>query len=847
MADIKLIETGYFLSRCGKDTPPEKLDVSNWNDAYMKFFYELNDDKTPEAFQNSLKNYRDHFDSHFDNSRKGWFKNGKPESLSAEAENVYNKFFNYSDEELWDHIKNYTPINIDPNTSKNLFWSFDINAFRLIGSQLISDKFTAIIELVKNCYDANATEVKLEFINTHSMENGKIIIQDNGHGMNSNDIQNSWMKVGTNKKRLSETSPKPFNRIYLGEKGIGRFAIEKIADHIMMYSKETTDSSISILQLNWAIYSDISDNEDISVKESLFTEIPNTFYSVKPNDEIYSRAYQKTNTHGTTLEFSRLKEVWTDSDITRIKKELSKFILPTAEKFQEYPFNIYVKHANDNYDSTADYEKLFNDSLKFASFNKSITFDKKNNLQEELFFNEQSGEIEKRIVNEKSFGPISMHIYYYDQYAKRRFSSAYKGQNIKLDGFKIYRDNVLSTPFVEKAELEKGNDQSKGVSKNRDVLGLDSRRYSGFFSKISSRDYLGFIEITKKDNPGIRDLTNRQEFESTSDFKEFKKFIIEQLEVIEQKLSFDKAKEREKSRKKYLDSVDIANNIMNSLETLEKANEGLSEVTKPIALKVKELIKSIKLGNKEIESLQQDLNKEREVFTRLVSLQEFAASLSHTVRNSVEILTKYSRALLDEVSDFDEENDLYEIATEVDKEIYRLMDLVNYMLGYANSGKNIEKFDISKFIIDTFNNYKKVFEDDDIKYDISDLTATLLVNHNKALLKELFDNLISNSLKSLRLVDGRKRIIKCSSDIKNNNFIITFSDNGIGIEPEIKHKIYDLRFTTTDDSGGSGIGLYKVKTSLDTLHGTIELDDPEFIEFGCTFKMTLPLDGEESD
>ena len=119
-------------------------------------------------------------------------------------------------------------------------WNFDVNVFKLLGSQLISDKFTAIIELVKNSYDANATEVKIDFIDSENPESGKIIIQDNGFGMSKSDIQDKWMKIGTNSKRNTKFTPKPFSRVLLGEKGIGRFAIEKISNHIILESQQTS-------------------------------------------------------------------------------------------------------------------------------------------------------------------------------------------------------------------------------------------------------------------------------------------------------------------------------------------------------------------------------------------------------------------------------------------------------------------------------------------------------------------------------------------------------------------------------------------------------------------------------
>jgi sensor histidine kinase regulating citrate/malate metabolism len=114
------------------------------------------------------------------------------------------------------------------------------------------------------------------------------------------------------------------------------------------------------------------------------------------------------------------------------------------------------------------------------------------------------------------------------------------------------------------------------------------------------------------------------------------------------------------------------------------------------------------------------------------------------------------------------------------------------------------------------------------------------VTHVETFIRDIFNNLISNSRRSLKKVNKDKKIIKCSAYKENDEFIILFSDNGIGIEDDIKEKIYDRYFSTNKDEGGSGIGLYVVKNNLKTLNGKIELINPEFQD-GCTFKIIIPI------
>ena len=141
--------------------------------------------------------------------------------------------------------------------SNSLKWRFDVNAFRLLGRELITDRITALVELVKNAYDANATKVFVEFHNVGRINpNSRIVIRDNGIGMSLDDVENKWMVVGTKSKRVSSFSPPPFKRKYIGEKGIGRFAVDKLGGCLNMTTK-TKDSNEELeVKIDWEDYED---------------------------------------------------------------------------------------------------------------------------------------------------------------------------------------------------------------------------------------------------------------------------------------------------------------------------------------------------------------------------------------------------------------------------------------------------------------------------------------------------------------------------------------------------------------------------------------------------------------
>ena len=80
---------------------------------------------------------------------------------------------------------------------------FKISSFLkdLIGRELITDEFVAVFELVKNSFDANAKHVQIIFENQHNPETAKIIICDDGRGMDNADLRNKWLFVAHSAKR----------------------------------------------------------------------------------------------------------------------------------------------------------------------------------------------------------------------------------------------------------------------------------------------------------------------------------------------------------------------------------------------------------------------------------------------------------------------------------------------------------------------------------------------------------------------------------------------------------------------------------------------------------------------
>jgi signal transduction histidine kinase len=160
------------------------------------------------------------------------------------------------------------------------------------------------------------------------------------------------------------------------------------------------------------------------------------------------------------------------------------------------------------------------------------------------------------------------------------------------------------------------------------------------------------------------------------------------------------------------------------------------------------------------------------------------------------------------------------------------------MLIYAVSNIPFDDFDVKMLIENLFSEYQARFKNENITSKI-EILDNFIVNANKQFFADIFQNLIDNSIKALRGTSNK--IIKCSGYIKNDSFILFFSDNGIGIKKKHREKVFELYFTTTAEDGGAGIGLFIVKTRIEALKGTVEAVDNELLPTGATIKITLPF------
>jgi signal transduction histidine kinase len=351
---------------------------------------------------------------------------------------------------------------------------------------------------------------------------------------------------------------------------------------------------------------------------------------------------------------------------------------------------------------------------------------------------------------------------------------------------------------------------------------------------------LGILEITDEENPEIKEATNRQDFVDNPQYRALKQFIIDQLSQLEEhRISLrTKAATKTKTELKFayddlvnITSVvrDIKNRVPNelkgSLELLEKQ-------TRKIQIDVKK-------GVSAYHQLEKEQIQDKNLYLSLMSLQDYAVEIAHVVKTSIGKIKSSAEFFNRQFPNIDFNDQFKKSSKRIFNEMMKLDSVVNFLLSYARSNIDFKEINVKEMIENLFfDAYSHIFTEQKIKIDV-DIKDVFKIVHNQKFLEDIFENLISNSIKALKNQNDKQ--IKCTGLVEDDKFVIYFSDNGIGIAEEDKHRVFNIYFTKTAEDGGAGIGLYIVKTRIESMKGTVEVIDNEFKPHGATFKIVLPF------
>ena len=417
----------------------------------------------------------------------------------------------------------------------------------LLGDELIGSDSLAIFELVKNAYDADATKVTIYFLNLDSTER-KIIIEDNGSGMTIDIIQNVWLTIGTDyKKKKAKISP-IFRRSSLGNKGVGRLAVHRLADEITLESQAEGDLFGSRLHINWKELIQSEEYiEDLSVVVN--DGIPNLFKSGHGTRIILTGLKTKKWTKSTLKDLAQkienIKNPFKtldsfDIEIVCNDEEKQKWIeeakTPTwvLEK-SLYTFKFAIEPSNSG-------KVSFKWEYKFNPFNFPVSAKivaRKLHREQELLLkpNSFSGNPHNVLMNDDivNIGPISGIFHVFNQNGNIIDYTFGAGKRVAIKSFikdncgvKIFRDNIRVYNYGEPSD---------------DWLGLEFAKVQRAGDHFSKKVTIGaiFLDLLKSES-GLKEKTNREGFTDNDTFRLFVSIVQEVFSSFEREAISDRDK-----------------------------------------------------------------------------------------------------------------------------------------------------------------------------------------------------------------------------------------------------------------------------------------------------------------
>lgn len=379
---------------------------------------------------------------------------------------------------------------------------------RLLGEELISDEVMAIVELVKNGYDADARKVLVVLDDVTKPETGVIRIRDNGYGMDLHTALHSWMEPATHHKRARGGSKirTPLGRVQLGEKGVGRFAADKLGCELELITRRTGHEEV-VLQVSWHHFD----------HDRYLDEVVNT-WSVRepvefPGDE-----------HGTLLLIRSLRSTWDQGMVDRLYNGLMRLVSPSANT-QEFLIDV------ESPEFPLASGRIINRLVETAPYRLA------GEVSEEGLLNTGSGDestIDLRPLCQGHFvqpdgtlrapccGPFTIALNIWDLEpitgngfgVDRPLREAIKATS----GVSIYRDGFRIWPYGEKDD---------------DWLELNQRRVNNPTLRISNNQVIGFVEITHAGNPELKDRTSREGLLDTPAFFDVRALVLAAVSVLE--------------------------------------------------------------------------------------------------------------------------------------------------------------------------------------------------------------------------------------------------------------------------------------------------------------------------
>lgn len=715
--------------------------------------------------------------------------------------------------------------------NENVRFSVDAGIISRLGEELVGKRETAVAELIKNAYDADATVVDVLFQNAW-MEGGSLVIDDNGTGMTREQLINGFMRLSSSVKIHNPVSP-IFNRTRAGRKGIGRFAAQRLGKYLTIVTQTQYSDNALKVEISWDAF---ESDKDLNAVESRIEFIP------------------KQKPQGTLLRIDGLRDGWSDSYVKKIYHNISTLLQP-------YPLSASFRSDKDPGFKTFFYRDVNDETHKIVDEVSEITqfalaeIDtyvdddgqahwslKSNQLdyyRESLIGRNPDEETSKMVYVRGVHARIYYFIYDPSLLAGQKRTEI-KAIAEEHGGVRLYRKGFRVSPYGDKGD---------------DWLGLDeSARRRSIVAPHQNISFFGLVEIDNTGAEIFEETSSREGLIQNEAYEELVNYIYSViisavLKVADLRGRKGSAGQKDWGKKNTSIRVDTAiGELRNIVEQKKKGGEKEPDNAKSASSfyeQASELIDTIVNAREEEKRERQKLIDENNMLRVLAGTGLVIGEFIHEIKRfgpafSADLLFLRNRIggnveLIDKVDEMETSLKSFSSYTAyfdktISRNVIRELEPTNIKEQVNEFIKNI-KNDVDRANIDI----------PDPVYEGKGLITVPM--HPSEWMSILF-NLYTNAKKAMKGKDEKRILIRCWKT--DGRVFLQFSDTGKGIPDEDRENVFNAFFTTSSPAGrgddtfsGTGLGLTIIKEIVTSYNGDIMVVSP-YQNYNTTFQISIP-------
>ncbi|WP_112312237.1 sensor histidine kinase [Pseudogemmobacter bohemicus] len=695
-------------------------------------------------------------------------------------------------------------------TEGSVRFTVDAQHINRLGLELVGKQETALSELVKNAYDADAKEVSIQFLD-FDQPGGQLIISDDGLGMDIETIRKSWMRLSTNDKGDNPLS-KIYGRRRAGKKGIGRFAVQRLGKSLTLETSQSGKVQGHRVLFHW--------DEDFRAGVNL----SQVWHEVEVFDK-------DLNQSGTTLKIYDLRDRWTETAISRVWKSVLFLQPPFQHKANERvsgDFNVLINGVSSR-------QHRINLNIEESFLTSAIakiygTIDQNGNatfrvVSEKLGIDETHHSENKYLL----VGPVELETSYFiylSQYMSGISVKMAHEMGHKYGGIRVYRNGFRVLPYGEPYD-------------DWLTLSYDSARRN-LLVPANNFNFFGHVEVGE-DNPLLEETSSREGFVENEAFEDLRVFSRRCVEWAALRIASSRKRKETASQQGFeprytrrpseviLEMLESERGGKRSVEGQDESSGDIKESAVPETF-LEDLYKRQKdFENQVDEKLETSIEYEnmlRILASLGISISLFGheiKSATNAVDNSLAIAELDAELLSDELERGQIEKDILSLKSATD----RMFDLGSYVESLVSKtrSRQLTEVHIDAAVRRFFAQFQSYLQKRHIEFDVDVVPLDLRTPQMHASeIDSILFNFLTNSVKAMEKCRGIIPRIKVQAREISGFIVLSFEDNGAGIDPKVGARIFDAFFTTTEADGdsisgiGTGLGL-KIVSDIASAYG----------------------------